>query len=362
MEDRAKEYSRIKYRLALIDIAYTLLLLVILQISGFNIRLKAALTNITSGQVLLIALYSTVLFFIYSGLTFFLDLYRSFTIEHRFGLTKQKIISWFSDYLKANILGLIVFILLVEAFFYFIRNHSAYWWWMSAVFWIVLSVVIARIFPVVVIPLFFKYKKLKDEDLRSRILALAGNMGVRILDVFEIDYSKKSLKANAAFVGIGRSKRVLLTDTLLSGKFSHEEIEMILAHEFAHYRFKHLIKMVAMNAGFIVLSFYIFFELNNRVMAQRLLAVWDISNIGIWIFLFMLFQLIFAPVSNMISRGMEKNADIAAIKFTGNRDAFVSMMTKLAEQNLSDRDVPLWAKIIFYDHPPVEERIAYAKK
>ena len=209
MEDRAKRYSRIKYKLALIDIAYTLLLLLLLQASGIASSLKIALTNLLLSGPLLIAAYSMVIFIMYDALSFFLDLYRSFILEHSFALTKQKLSSWFLDYLKGNILGLIVFVILIEGFYFFIRNYGISWWWMSAAFWIFLSVVIARIFPVVVIPLFFKYKKLENEDLRNRIMALAKKMGVRILDVFEIDFSKKSLKANAAFVGIGRSKRVL---------------------------------------------------------------------------------------------------------------------------------------------------------
>ena len=88
-------------------------------------------------------------------------------------------------------------------------------------------------------------------------------MHVKILDVFEIDFSKKSLKANAAFVGMGRSKRVLLTDTLLKGSFQQKEIEMILAHEFAHYRFRHLLKMVMISALMIFVTFYIFFRLDK---------------------------------------------------------------------------------------------------
>jgi len=362
MEDRAREYSNVKYRLAVVDMFLTLALLLLLQFSGFNVRLKNILQNISAAQQVLTALYSITIFIIYSALTFFLDFYRSFVIEHRFALTKQGIPSWGADYLKSNLLGLLMFVVLMESFFYFIRNHSAYWWWMSALFWIFLTVVIARIFPIVIIPLFFKYKKLENEDLRRRILDLAARMRVKILDVFEIDFSKKSLKANAAFVGIGRSKRVLLTDTLLGGRFQSGEIEMILSHEFAHYRLRHMIKMIAMSSFLIFLSFYVFFELNNRLFASLGLAVWDISNIGIWLFLFMALQILCAPLHNFISRNMEKNADMAAIKVSGDTKHFISMMEKLGEQNLSDPHPPLWAKIMFYDHPPIDERIAYARK
>ena len=356
MEDKAKRYARIKYKLALADIVYTLFLLLILQTSGFAIWLKKAVLNLSSNLFLVVAAYTLAIFLIYMLLSFLLDFYCSFVIEHRFGLSNQKFFSYILDYIKGNLLGMLFFMILMESFFFFIRTYSSSWWWMSALFWIFLSVVIARIFPVIVVPLFFKYKKLKSEGLRQRILDLASKMHVKILDVFEIDFSKKSLKANAAFVGMGRSKRVLLTDTLLNGKFLPEEIELILAHEFAHYRFKHLVKMVAINAVVILLTFYIFFQLDRMGLNIK-----DIANLGMWLFLFFIFQLALTPFMNLISRCMERNADGEAIKVSGKIASFISMMEKLAEQNLSEKSPPLWAKILFYDHPPIDERINFAK-
>lgn len=355
MEDKAKRYAAIKYKLALTDIIYTLFLLIMLQASPLAYTLKTGLSGITN-QFLVTGLYSFCILLIYNILSFPLSIYGSFVVEHRFNLSNQKIHFWFLDYIKGSILSLLVFVILIEGFFFFIRTYPASWWWMSAVFWIFLSIVIARLFPIIVIPLFFKYKKLQNEDLRTRILALAAKMKVKILDVFEIDFSKKSLKANAAFVGLGKSKRVLLTDTLLSGSFLPEEIEVILAHEFAHYRFRHLIKMVAVNAALTVLIFYAFF-----LLGQSVIDVTDIANLGAWLFLFMLFHIVITPFTNWMQRVMEKNADGAAIKATGNPGFFISMMGKLADQNLSERKPPLWAKILFYDHPPIDERIKSAE-
>lgn len=356
MEDKARRYASIKYKLAMIDMVYTMSLLLILQISGMNLALKSVFFRLTHSEVIRVALYSATLFIAYGILSFGIDIYRSFIIEHKFNLSNQKVSAWFLDYLKSNALSLFVFIVLMESFFFFIRNYTVSWWWMSAVFWIFLTILIARVFPVMVIPLFFKYKRIDNDGLRRSILALAEKMHVKIVDVFEIDFSKKSLKANAAFVGIGRSKRVLLTDTLLGGKFQQKEIETILAHEFAHYRFKHILKMVMMSALAILLTFYIFFQLEKMGLDAG-----DIANLGTWILLFMLFQILSAPLINWVHRIMEKSADSAAIKTVGDKDAFISMMEKLARQNLAERKPPLWAKILFYDHPPIDERIEFAK-
>lgn len=357
MENRADTYAKIKYRLALVRIFYTFLLLFILQISGINKTLKSVVLNITHSEALRIALYSATIYVLYSALSFYLDFYRSFVVEHKFSLSNQNIYSWFFDYLKSGILGLVFFVLLIECFFFFIRNYPLSWWWMSASFWIFLTVVIARIFPIFIIPLFFKYKRIDNEFLRGSIISLAEKMKVRILDVFEIDFSKKSLKANAAFVGIGRSKRVLLADTLLNGKFEQKEIEVILAHEFAHYRLRHIWKMVALSALAIFVSFYLFYLLD-----RSFLDAGDMSNLGAWILIFMLFQLLIAPLVNYVHRIMERNADKEAIEVTGDKNAFISMMDKLALQNLAQRRPPSWVKIMFYDHPSIEERIKFARE
>lgn len=357
MEDRAKKYAGIRYKLAIIDMVYVLFLLLILQMSGINAALKSFCFALTPSEVFRVAIYSAALFTGYAILSFHIDFYRSFLLEHRFNLSKQKITSWLLDYVKGNLLGFIVFIVLMECFFFFVRGFPYAWWWMSAVFWIFLTVVIARVFPVLVIPLFFKYKKIEDNELRQAILALAGKMNVKILDVFQIDYSRKTVKANAAFVGLGSSKRVLLTDTLLGGKFQLKEIEMILAHEFAHYRLKHILKMVAMSAFAILVIFYIFFLLDKQGLAAA-----NIANLGTWIFIFMLFEIVTKPFINWVHRTMERNADKAAIRTVGDKNVFISMMEKLSEQNLSEKKPPLLAKIFFYDHPPIEERIELARK
>lgn len=119
MEDRARRYARIKYKLALADIAYTLFLLIVLQASGFAFWLKAASAAFSPNPFLLTALYSLSLFIIYTFLTFPLDFYRSFIVEHDFNLSNQKFFLWVLDYLKGNILGLLIFLILMEGFFFF---------------------------------------------------------------------------------------------------------------------------------------------------------------------------------------------------------------------------------------------------
>ncbi|MCX5704754.1 MAG: M48 family metalloprotease [Candidatus Omnitrophica bacterium] len=215
--------------------------------------------------------------------------------------------------------------------------------------------------PVLIIPLFFKYKKLEDETLRQRIIVLAGKMKVRVLDVFEIDLSKKSLKGNAAFVGAGNTRRVLLADTL-KDKYTYEEIEVILAHEFAHYRLKHLLKLILVNSAVTLVTFFVIYATSSSALwLFGLSSYLELAALPLLFFYFAVFGVILQPFGAFISRCFERSADRMAIQVTGLKDAFISTMDKLGDQNLSDRNPHPLIKFYFFDHPPIDERIKMAK-
>jgi len=255
---------------------------------------------------------------------------------------------------------LIIFILLC-AFYYILKIFPNYWWLAISIFWVIFSLILAKLTPIIIIPLFFKYKRLSDQMLKERIIKLADKMQIKILDVFEIDFSKKTLKANAAFVGVGQTRRVVLADTL-KDKYSHDEIEVILAHEFGHYKLRHLLKLIALNSVAIILTFYLIYISHMFTLSLfGFSALSDIAAFPVIFIYFLLSGIIMQPFENYVSRRLEKNADRLALTSTGLKDAFISMMEKLAAQNLADRTPHPLIKFFFFDHPPVEERIAQAR-
>jgi STE24 endopeptidase len=361
-ESRAQSYSRIKYSLAACDIFYSLALLVIFLISGFSKMLALNLSAVSQSSYFIVPAYLFIVSLGFYILNFPLNLYQSYILEHKFSLTNQKISNWALDQLKSQILSFIFILILVSAFYAILKAFPRYWWFMVSAFWITFSIGIAKILPVLIIPLFFKYKKVDDEALRERVIALARKMQVKILDVFEIDFSKKTLKANAAFVGLGGTRRVLLADTLRN-KYTHDEIEIILAHEFAHYKLKHLIKMVLVNSVVTFALFYLIFRTSGWALnIFELSSLSDIAALPLAFLYFSLFGLIIQPLSNFISRAFESDADRLSIQFTGNKTAFVSAMNKLADQNLADRSPHPLIKLFFFDHPPIDERLKLAEK
>jgi len=361
LNEKAKKYSNIKYFLAFFNSGYMFLLLFLFAGFGYSKALAMALRGALPGESFLLPVFLLSTLVIYAVLDFPLNFYRSFLLEHQFGLTNQKIGDWLKDQAKTGIISFVILLILFSAFYYVLKISPLYWWLIISIFWVFFNLVLAKLVPVVIIPLFFKYKKLSDEALRSRIMGLADKIKIKILDCYEIDFSKKTLKANAAFVGWGNTRRVILADTL-KDKFTYDEIEVVLAHEFAHYKLKHLIKLVVINSLASVAAFYLIYATNSY--ALRFFGFSSLSDIAAFplvIIYFMLFGLLTGPLENLLSRIMETNADKMALSVTGNKEAFISAMDKLATQNLADRSPHPIIKFFFFDHPSIDERINMAK-
>jgi STE24 endopeptidase len=359
--ERARRYSVIKYTLSITETVYIFILIFLFQGFGVSAAFVRSLAVIIKPDFLIFPAYLLFVFLLYYVLAFPLNFYGSFIVEHKFRLSNQKFHNWFFDQVKAGIVSYIISIIIFGAFYYILKHNPATWWVTVSLCWIFFSLILAKLAPVLIIPLFFKYKPLSDDVLRQRIKVLADKMKVKILDVFEIDFSKKTLKANAAFAGWGNTRRVLLADTL-KDKYTHDEIEVILTHEFAHYQMKHLLKLMLINSFTTLGVFYLMFKTSYSVLRGfGLFSLEDVAAFPVIILYFMVFGLVMQPLGNYISRRFERNADMAALRITGLKEAFISMMDKLSDQNLSDRKPHPIIKFFFFDHPPVDERIAMAR-
>jgi len=360
MQDRAKQYSNSKYTLEIAGIIYTLVIIVLFLRSGLS-RELALLLNKSAISFLAVPLYLLIISLGYCLLAFPLNFYQSYILEHKFSLTTQLLADWFKDQLKSGVISYVIGLILVSVFYFILKYNSDTWWLAISAFWIFFSVVLAKLLPVVIIPLFFKYKKLNEENLRERIMRLAEKMKVKVLDCFEIDFSKKTLKGNAAFVGIGNTRRVILADTL-KDKYNYDEIEVILAHEFAHYQLKHLLKLVVVNSIVTLAVFYLIFRTNVYTLNLfGLSSLSDLAGLPVILLYFIIFGIVTQPLEAFISRSFERSADSVALETTGLKEAFISTMDKLASQNLSDRSPHPIIKFFFFDHPPVDERIKMAQ-
>jgi len=360
MADLAKSYSHQKYLLSIGDTFYSIALFLFFLGSGLSLSLENIIKQFNLPGFLSIAVFLLIILFLYYLLNLPLNFYAGYTLEHKFNLTNQKIGAWCLDQLKSGVLAYLIFLILILCFYWVLLKFDQ-WWLAISIFWIVFSVVLAKITPVLIIPLFFKYKRLEDEVLRQRILNLAQRMQVKLLDVFEIDLSKKTLKANAAFTGMGKTKRVILADTL-KDRYSYDEVESILAHEFAHFQLKHIFKLITINSLLTLGLFYLIFRTNGYLLgAFKLSSLMQLASLPLVFLYFMFSGIILQPLEAYVSRRFEKEADSLALKTTLNKEAFISLMDKLAAQNLADRNPHPLIKFFFFDHPPIDERIQMAR-
>ena len=362
MAGGAKKYSQIKNVLFGIELVLTLLFLYIMATQGPSVWIRNFVEITSRNPWVQTAVYFLVFGAVYAAVTFTLDMYQGYSLEKKFSLSTQTFGGWLLDYSKKLLVGGTIFFILIEALYLFLRNFAATWWIWTAIFWIIFTIVLSRVAPVVILPLFFKVKPLSDDDLRTRLMSLAEKCGSKVNGVFEIDLSKKTVKANAALAGLGKTRRVLLGDTMLK-EYTHDEIEAVLAHELGHHKKGHIMKLLVFGAAANFIGFYIASLVFNALSWRlNLRGVSDLAGFPFLLLIFFFFALVMMPVQNGLSRKFEREADRFALEITGNHGAFISMMGKLGDQNLADREPNRFIEIFLYDHPPIGKRLKAAEE
>ena len=358
--NKTQKYNRVRIRLKLIDILFTCLYLL-----GFQLLVSPELKKFSfvffDNPYLAFTVYLAVFGLVYYVLDFPLHLYSSFFTERNFGLSSQKFFNWIKDDLKGTILSASITFIFLQVLYAFIRNFSTVWWVWMAIFWFGITILLAKVMPNVIIPLFFKYSPVK-KDLEDRITKLSRKCGMKLVGVYEIDFSKKTNKLNAAVVGMGSTRRVILADNLIK-EFTEDEVAGVLAHEFGHHKLRHMGKHIVFGVLTIFLSCYTLY-LASSVLAG-LFGATGASDIKIFpSFLLILFLagIVMLPIQNAFSRKLETEADIFALKVMKDKNIFISLMNKLAEKNLADPNPSKIIKFFFYSHPPISERIVLAER
>lgn len=357
----SKRYSLQKHIVTITSVVAALFYIFCMVIFGSDV-LKYIVSSITTNQYLLIALYVLAFTMIIDILMIPLSLYGGFVLEHMYNLSNQKFSGWIVDEVKKVTLSLALIIIMVEIMYLFLRNFPNSWWIFIAMIWILFSIIMAKLAPVLIFPLFYKSVPIDNEELKAGLASLAQGTGITIRGVYKINLSKDTKKANAALAGMGSTRRVLLADTLLDS-YSPDEIQSVFAHELGHHVYYHVWKMLAVGAvtGFsgFALCHYV---LSKAIVVLGYQHIHDIAAFPVVCLVLGVFGFFLMPIQNGFSRRLERACDRYAIAKTRNPDAFVSAMNKLAEQNLSDRNPNRIVELLFYSHPPVSKRIEMAKE
>jgi STE24 endopeptidase len=368
-EDKASRYHRRKRQASIASLTWMLTLLAGLSLTGASISLRNAAEDAARAlggpdvarATLIVLLYVVMLVSLMAVASLPLAWYSDFLLEHRYGLSNQRPRSWLFD--RAKSFGIeLLFACGGAAIVYALIRFSPEHWWLpaGAVFSLVI-VVLANVAPVLLLPLFSPVKPLERESLRTRLLSLAERAGARVLGAYEWGLSNKTKKANAALTGLGGTRRILVSDTMLA-EYSDEEIEVVLAHELGHHVHGDIWKGIIFESILIVSGCYLGANvLSGLAGAFSLRGVADVAGLPLLLLASGGVSLVMLPLAYALSRAFERKADEFALALTRNPMAFISAMRRLAAQNLAEEEPSAIVRWLFHSHPPVRERIAAAQ-
>lgn len=356
---QATRLAAIQRRLLVVDLVLLVGALVVFQVSGASEWLR---DRVDLSWPLEAPAAIGIAFGAFGVARFPLDVYGGFVVPRRFGLLTQSFGAWLWDRAKGLAITAPIGLVLVEVLYGLLHAAGGWWWLWTALAYFAVGVALAVVAPVLLFPFLYKVRPLEDRDLLSRIERLAQAAGARIKGAYVWLQSEKGTTANAALMGLGSTRRVVVSDTLLE-KYSPEEIEVVLAHELGHQVHRDIPKALALQLALTLASFAIAgWVLDRGVDRLGLDGRADVAAFPLLALTLGLFGFLIGPAQKAYSRYAERKADEYALEATGMPREFMSMMTKLTDQNLGEADPPAWVRILFYDHPTHRQRVAAARR
>ena len=354
----AQNYSKENKRLSLaVSTVFIILLLLFLWYDGFAC-LHQFLSNYTTHYIALPLLFFGVLFIASDLLSLPVALYSTFGIEEKYGFNKTSIGTFFVDKLKGYVLtGLVGGLVLAVLIFIYTKTGN-YFWLLAWGFITLFTLFFSTFYTSLIVPIFNKLSPLEDGDLKTAINTYAQKVQFPLKNIFIVDGSKRSSKANAYFSGLGKSKSIVLYDTLVE-KNSVNELVAVLAHEVGHYKKKHIQKSLVLSiiqTG--VMLFILGYALGSPELSQALGVNEPTFHIGL-----IAFGILFSPIStilglfmNQFSRKNEYEADAYA-KATFNKDDLITALKRLHIDHLSNLKPHPAYVFFYYSHPTLLQRL-----
>lgn len=357
---KAKAYQRKKYFIALFHLGLELILLTVLVASGMTFIFKRGAQLAANQFYFQAAAYYTFFFLYLWVFDLLLGLYSGYAVEKAYGLSNQDLRGWGIEFLKKSLLSYGLSLLLVLGLYFLIRRFPDHWWIGAWLAFAGVSYLLGQLFPVLIVPLFYRYSRVENEALKKRIFALVKRFGLPLENVYSLNLSKTTKKANAMFSGLGRTKRLVLSDTLID-HFTVDEIESVVAHELGHFKHKDLWHHLAFNSVTSLIGFALGFHLLGKLapgLGYR--GAGDLAAFPLLYLIFFLFAVFLTPLGNAYSRWREREADRFSLKAMGP-EGFIPAMEKLSQMNLADPQPHPLIEWWFYTHPPIGKRIEMAR-
>jgi len=365
-QQKARAYALLRRRLSFTNMGIVALAFVFIFWTGLDVGLRDQLVALNWQPLagwypLQVLVFFLVLILGYQIIHAPLAYYGSYFLPHHFGLSTMTLKSWLLDLGKGLVLGLVLEICAVELVYALLATQPLTWWLWVALAMLFFSVIMANLAPVLLFPLFYKFQPLPEGELTQRLLALANRAHTRVRGVFTMELSSKTTAANAALMGLGNTRRIVVGDTMLD-RYTTDEIEVVLAHELGHHVHHDIWKLIISQSLLTLAGLYLInVALHWAVDSQNFyLSLADPATIPFLLVLTAVFGLIVMPLSNSLSRAIEYQADEYALQSTRMIEPFKSAMTRLANQNLADIEPSPIIEILFHDHPAISKRLRHA--
>jgi STE24 endopeptidase len=351
-----------------VNLGISAVVIAVLLFSGLSFWLRDALAPlagwrpIAGWEPLRIVAYFIVLMVAVTIIDAPLSYYSGYIMPHRYGLSTQSLGSWLLDLVKGLAISLPLELAAVLFVYWLLAVVPLSWWLWTGLAVLVFTSLLANLAPILFLPLFYKLTPLPDGDLKRRALELAAQARTKVRGIYSMNMSSKTTEGNAAVMGLGNTRRIVIGDTLLQ-QYTPEEIEVVLAHELGHQVHADIPKLIIFQTlttlgGLYLVNVALHAVVGNVTLYHGLADPATMPLVGA---VLGIFGLIILPLTNGFSRRVEHQADVYALDSTGKTDAFISAMTRLANQNLSELDPNPIVEFLLYSHPAIGKRVAFAK-
>lgn len=286
--------------------------------------------------------------------------YKGYYLEKAFGLTRLELGGWFLEFFKGTVLDLVIYAISGGFAALLLVRFPRTWHYLLTVVLFLGSMFFAYVYPIAIAPVFDRFTPLEDQAILAEVNELADAAGMQVDKVLVMEASLKTSRANAYFTGIGKSKQVVLYDTLIANH-SLEEVKLVLAHELGHWKYGHIVSGIVFSAvGTLAIT--MLFSLVAGPLPEQF-SVMTLRSVFLSLVLFsVLVSYVATPVASMMSRRHEVQADMFSLELTGDPDSFVAAMVGLAKGNLGDVEPPGFIRWFAWTHPTTLERIVMGEQ
>jgi STE24 endopeptidase len=355
---KAADYTVAKQRFGIIESVFDALVLVLFTLGGVIAWVGAVSKGLSESPIISGTLHVLGVFALAALLALPFGIYRTFVLEQRFGFNRTRPAIFVADQLKGWTLGLVLGGLITACVLWIMSSVGSRWWIVAWLAWMLFTLLITWAWPLIIAPLFNKFTPLEDQALRARIDALLERCGFHARSVFVMDGSRRSSHGNAYFTGLGREKRIVFFDTLLT-TLTPPQVESVLAHELAHFRLRHIPQRLVAGALISLAGFALLGWLSRQAWFYSALGVPTVSDAAallLFVFVTPVFTWMVSPLLAAWSRRHEYQADAFAAEHSDAESLAHALVTLYKDNASTLTPDPVYS--VFYDsHPPPAARI-----